>query len=99
MPPELVRAFAAIVARTERLPRQRLRDYQLSLLAKLLAHARETTQFYRDRIDFDIQKTSEIRRRWSEIPVLKRAEVAETPETLLSRFSPPEAVPVNSGQT
>src|SRR5437763_12283541 len=99
MPPETVRAFAAILVRTERLSRKQLRDYQLSLLVKLLAHAQQTTAFYKDRIGFDVHDAAQIARFWSDIPVLKRADIADNPAKLFSRFIPPEAGPVISGET
>jgi phenylacetate-CoA ligase len=99
MPPEFVRAFAAILLRTECLGRKQLRDYQLSLLAKLLVHARQTTEFYKDRLDFDVHDKAQISRFWSDIPVLKRAQVADNFEKLNSGFVPAEAGPVIPGET
>jgi phenylacetate-CoA ligase len=99
MHPELLRSFAKIAARTERLKLNQLRAYQMSLLAKLLAHARQTTNFYKDRIDFDVTVPREIERMWPGIGILTRAEAVANSDKLTSRKTPPEAGPVVKGET
>ncbi len=94
MHPELLRFFIQLVARTEQLKPGELRAYQMSLLAKLLAHARETTEFYKDRIDFDVTSPANFEKMWCKLPILTRAEVIANHDKLVSRSTPPEVGPV-----
>src|SRR5689334_18095412 len=79
-----VRAFAPRLARTELLSPDELQAYRARQVAKLLAHARETTAFYKDAFDFDLSAPGEVARRWSQIPILTRAEAAKSRERLIS---------------
>ncbi len=51
--PNSIRVFGRKLARTERPSGKELRAYQAPVLARLLAHARQTTDFYKDRLEFD----------------------------------------------
>lgn len=99
MRPELLRSFNQIVTRTERLRQDELRSYQMSLLTKMLAHARDTTAFYRDRLDFDLTVRENVERIWSKIPILTRNEVIEKNDELASSKTPAEVGPPARGQT
>ena len=99
MHPELLRFFTQLVAMTEQLKCGDLRARQMSLLTKLLAHARETTEFYKDRIDFDITSPVNVERMWCNLPILRRAEVMANHDQLASRSTPPEVGPIVRGNT
>jgi phenylacetate-CoA ligase len=99
MSSELMRAFSLTLAKTEWLSPQKLRTYQLPLIARLLRHARETTEFYKDRLDFDLASSAEIERCWSQIPVISRAEAVENRDKLRSNAIPPETGPVHHEET
>lgn len=84
--------FLESLDRTQYLPPDRMLAYQRRLLDRLLRHARAETDFYADRlapvfradggIDWD---------RWSEIPVLTRAEAQDGLSALTARSLPPAA--------
>src|SRR5262245_30374906 len=94
-----VRAFAQRLARTERYSKAELHAYQAPLIAKLLTHARSKTEFYRDRLDFDLSSFDAIDAAWHHIPILTRAEAVENKGRLESRSMPPEVGNVVEGQT
>jgi phenylacetate-CoA ligase len=96
---ELVRAFGRTFAQTEWLSPEKLCDYQAPLISKLLRHARQTTDFYRDRFEFDLDSADEIKKNWSAIPVFTRAEAVANRERLFSRSVPPEAGAIEEGET
>ena len=91
------------LAWTERLSAEELHAYQAPLLAKLLDHARRTTDFYKDRFEFDVGHPDRIEKTWSKIPILTRAEAIANGEKLKSRSTPPEIGPIvdlkSSGST
>jgi phenylacetate-CoA ligase len=95
----LVRSFGQRLARSERLAPQELRAYQAPLIAKLLAHARRSSDFYYDRLNFDLSAPEKIDKIWSEIPILTRAQSIANRERLKSRMTPPESGPVIEGET
>jgi phenylacetate-CoA ligase len=99
MNPELIRAFGRTLAETEWLSPEDLRAYQAPLISKLLLHARQTTEFYRDRFDFDSTSADVIERQWPAIPILTRAEAVANRERLISRCVPREAGATHSGET
>lgn len=99
MHPELLRFFTQLVARTEQLQPSELRAHQMSLLTKLLAHARETTEFYKDRIDFDVTSLADVERMWCKLPILTRTEVIANYDELASHSMPPEVGPVFQDKT
>ena len=95
-----VRAFGQTLAHTERLSLEQLQAYQAPLVARLLAHARKTTKFYRDRLDFDLKSHKEINESWSAIPILSRAEAVKNYLKLTNRKPPPPEIgPVIEGRT
>ena len=84
--------FLTALDETQYLAPDRMQAYQRRLLDRLLRHARSQTAFYADRlaplfraddsIDWD---------RWTEIPILTRAEAQENAEALKAREVPPIA--------
>jgi phenylacetate-CoA ligase len=92
-------AFGRTLAKTEWLSPEKLRGYQTPLISKLLLHARQATDFYRYRFDFDISSANEIEKNWSAIPILTRAEAVAARERLASRFVPPEVGATHQGTT
>src|ERR1700693_535536 len=89
---EIIRAFAKSFARTERLSPVELEAYRAPLLAKLLAHARQTTKFYKQRLDFDLNSSESIEKHWSNIPIVTRAQAVANRDRLRSRNLPPESL-------
>ena len=94
-----IQTFGRTLAHTEWLSPEKLRLYQAPLISKLLRHARQNTDFYRDRFDFDLDNAEEIERNWSAIPILTRAEAVANRERLVSRFVPREAGATEEGVT
>jgi phenylacetate-CoA ligase len=94
-----LRAYARALAMTEWLTPDELRSYQAPLVAKLLLHARKTTKFYKDRLAFDLRSADSIRRIWTEIPIVTRAEAVANRLKLMSSKTPPESGPVSEGKT
>jgi len=92
--------FQKTLEATESAPVEKLEQYRNGLLEKLVRHARETTPFYRARLDclFRNDGTFDLSR-WQEVPVLTR-EVAEAHERdLRSQRIPPEHGTVSVIQT
>lgn len=59
--------------------------YQRSQLEQLLRHARETVPFYKNRLDPVFKSNGSIDwDRWTEIPILRRADVVKGGEALMS---------------
>jgi phenylacetate-CoA ligase len=94
-----IRAFAPRLARTELLSPEELLTYRAPYVSKFLAHARETTAFYKGKFDFDLNAPDEIGRRWSQIPILTRAEAARSRESLISARIPEEDGPITKKET
>jgi phenylacetate-CoA ligase len=97
--PNSIRVFGRKLARTERLSGKELRAYQAPVLARLLAHARQTTDFYKDRLEFDSGSQERVESFWPSIPILRRPEAVANREKLKSRGAPPEAGPSIDEQT
>ena len=94
-----VRKFRDILAETERLDTQKLRLYQESLLVPLLNHARRNVPFYKKRLaplfhgdEIDVS-------RWSEVPILTRAQAQQKKLALTASRIPPHSGSVRSNET
>ena len=96
---DLVRSFGRTLAQTEWLSADDLHLYQGPLLGKLLSHARQQTDFYRDRFDFDLASPDAIEAAWSSVPILTRAEAVANRERLFAHAVPPEVGPTLEGLT
>jgi phenylacetate-CoA ligase len=94
-----VRALAPKLARTELMPAHELEAFRAPLLSQFLAHARHSTQYYRDRLDFNVCSLDEIRKQWLQIPILTRAEAVASREKLISENMPDEFGAIADGQT
>ncbi len=94
-----MQSFSRTLAKTEWLSRDALRAYQMPLISKLLSHARDTTDFYRGRLDVDLDSDDAIERSWAHIPLLSRAEAVENRDHLRSRAIPPETGSVMRDET
>src|SRR5262245_26228438 len=96
--------FLSSLEKTQYLPPDKLRLYQQRLLDRLLRHARAETEFYRERLQPVFRSDDTIDwDRWTDIPILTRAE-AQANEATLSTTNLPRAaggvVPtVTSGST
>ena len=97
------RALGQRLALTEWLTGEELRAYQTPLLTKLVDHARRTTDFYKDRLDFDSGQPGSMERHWCEVPIVTRAEAVANGEKLRSRSTAHELGPIvdvsSSGST
>lgn len=68
---------------------ERLNDYQHQQLDFLLRHARANSPFYANRLDAVFRPDGSIDfSRWREIPILKRADIAEHREAMLASNVP-----------
>ena len=94
-----VRALAPKLARTELMSPDEFQGQRAPLVAKFLAHARQNAAFYRDRFGFDVHSPREVSERWSQIPILTRADAVKHRDSLLSLRTPPEAGPVTEKET
>ena len=66
-------------------PEEVMVTYQRSQLEQLLRHARETVPFYKNRLDPVFKSNGSIDwDRWTEIPILRRADVVKGGEALMS---------------
>jgi phenylacetate-CoA ligase len=87
---DLIRTFGRTLAETEWLRRKQLLTYQQGLLKRLLRHARDTTAYYKARLDFDCDSADAIERSWDSVPILTRIEANANREALMSGAVPPE---------
>jgi phenylacetate-CoA ligase len=94
-----VRAFGQMLAMTEWLAPAELQSYRSSAVSRLLLHARKTTKFYKDRLDFDLSSRESIEANWSTIPLVNRAEAMRSRLKLTSHAVPVESGPVREGKT
>ena len=95
-------AFFDTLMRTQFLQPDRMQVYQRGLLERLVRHARSQVPFYRDqgRLDPLFTPNDEIDwRRWTDIPVLTRAEAQRNEQALYAENVPPECGEVISGYT
>src|SRR5258706_10242290 len=88
-----VTRFLEVLSETEWESPERLVLYQRRLLDRLLRHARAETGFYRDRLAGVFRSDDSIDwDRWTEIPILTRAEIIATDGgALVARNMVPQA--------
>ena len=99
---EIARQFAAAMEKSQNLPPPDIERRQTMLLEKLCRHARMHVPFYRDsgRLDAVFRKDDAFdRTRWSEIPVLTRAEAQDNEKALQAEKVPPEMLPLMDDRT
>lgn len=69
---------------------ERLLDYQRSQLGQLLRHARTNVPFYENRLDILFRGDGSIDwERWSEVPIVRRSDMAEHREAMQAKVLPP----------
>jgi phenylacetate-CoA ligase len=74
---EIFDQFLGTLAKTERLPARALAHYQQGLLIRLVRHAHAALPFYRDRLACLVSANGQVDlSRWSDVPILRRDEVA-----------------------
>lgn len=84
--------FLDALDRTQFLSPDRMIAYQRRLLAQLLQHARRETDFYADRLAPVLRPDGSIDwDRWTDIPILTRAEAQDQVPALCARTLPPAA--------
>jgi phenylacetate-CoA ligase len=76
-----------------------LQAYQAPLVSKLLLHARKSTKFYKDRLDFDLGSPESIRKNWHDIPILSRPVAVDHRLKLISRGTLGKGEPLIEGKT
>jgi phenylacetate-CoA ligase len=94
-----VQAYGRMLAVSEWLSPQEIEASQAKLACKLLLHARGTTTFYKDRLGGDLDAPATVRKLWSDIPILTRAEAVKNRLKLMSRRPGREMGPVSEGRT
>ena len=94
-----VAAFGHMLSMAQWLSPQELEVSQAQLTRKLLLHARRTTPFYRDRLDFDLGSPADIKKVWRNIPILTRQQAVQNRLKLMSRKPPRDMGPVREGKT
>lgn len=95
----MVLKFRDVLAETERLDPKNLRAYQEKLLSLLIRHARRNVPFYEDRLAPLFRGDDVDFSRWSEVPILTRAEAQRRTQALTAASVPPHAGPVEAGET
>ena len=96
---QMVPKFRAVLEHTERLPPQKLREYQAGLLTPLVLHASRHVPFYRDRLAPLLRGDEVDLALWHQVPILPRAEAQRDPQALTATTLPPHAGPVEFGET
>lgn len=99
---EIARQFAAAMDKSQDLPPPDIQRRQRMLLEKLCRHAHAHVPFYRDsgRLAPLFRKDGTFdHERWSEIPVLTRAEAQDNEKALLPEKLPPEMLPLMNDRT
>src|SRR5882724_10410945 len=94
-----IRALNQSLSRTELLGPEELDAYRMPFVSAFLAHARDRVGFYKDRLDFDVRSPPAIRKAWSGIPILTRAQAVERQQQLICERLPADAGRVVSKQT
>ena len=95
----MVIKFRDVLAETERLPPDKLRAYQETLLAPLIRHAQRNVSFYQSRLAPLFRGAELDLSRWDEVAILTRAEAQRSTQALTARIVPPDAGAVDSGET
>ena len=91
--------FRDVLAETERLPSDQLREYQANLLLPLIQHARRNVPFYERRLAPLFRGAEPDLSGWGDVPVLTRAEAQASTQALTARTLPPYAGAVEAGET
>jgi len=95
----MVLRFREVLAATELLAPQQLRDHQEGLLRPLLRHARAHVPFYGARLAPVFHFGEVDLSRWSDIPILTRADAQNHAAALTARALPPNVGPSFAGAT
>lgn len=96
---QMVIKFRDVLAATERLSPAELTAYQRQLLVPLLKHARSNVPFYRTRLAPLFHGDEVDLNRWSEIPILTRAEAQSNTRALAATVVPPHLGRVSRDET
>jgi len=97
---EVFGRYLSAIDRTQWLPPHQLRDYQNGLLRQLVQHARAHSPFYAERLrclsapDGGIDLA-----RWSEVPILSRAEATDEAESMRVKTLPASLGPITEIST
>lgn len=86
---ETARRFHETLLKTERLPPPRLYEYQQGLLAKLLAHAVASTDFYAVTLRPFLNRNPSIdAKSWQRLPTTSRGLLSARPEAFIAKSLP-----------
>jgi phenylacetate-CoA ligase len=82
---EFQRRYYEMLLKSQWWTAEQMAEYQRRQLTKLLNHARSTVPFYRDRLDAVFRPDGSIDfSRWTELPIVKRADLSARREEMLS---------------
>jgi phenylacetate-CoA ligase len=95
----MVIKFRDVLAETERLHPDKLQAYQESLLTPLLLHAYHHVPFYNKALARLCRNRDVDLSRWSEVPILTRAEAQRNIPALTAKIVPPHGGEVSVGET
>ncbi len=98
--PPLMQQFYDMLLESQFWSRQQLVDYQRSQLEHLLRHARANVPFYETRLDPVFRPDGSVDwDKWEQIPIVKRADLAERGTQMLARVLPVGHGPTTSSTT
>ncbi len=87
---DLQRDFFEMLMESQWWSAKALLDYQQSQLRQLLVHARENVPFYHDRLNAVLKPNGDVDwDRWTEIPIVRRQDMIDHREAMLSPVLPP----------
>jgi phenylacetate-CoA ligase len=95
----MVLKFREVLAETERLSADQMRAYQEQLLTPLILHAQRNVPFYRDRLQSLCNGAGADLSRWSDLPILTRADVQQHLRALSANVIPPHVGDISTDET
>lgn len=95
----MVLQFREVLAETEQLRPKEMMDYQRKLVRPLLEHARDQVPFYGERLSSFFNPAGFDLSRWSDVPVLTRADAQKHVDRLKASSLPDHAGPITAEET
>ncbi|MBI5262275.1 MAG: phenylacetate--CoA ligase family protein [Bradyrhizobium sp.] len=88
---EAFRRYLTALGKTEFMPAAQLENYQRALVRQLVQHARANVRFYAERLNCLVRSDGTLDLdRWSEIPILTRADATNFSDTMRATNLPPQ---------